>query len=84
MLKQFTSVASMLLATLLLSACGGDGNRVVSALDRIQQAFPAPPALFAKQIDREGRPAIATALISPLKDPGPRGVDRDASGAAQQ
>ena len=82
MFMQYSTLSGLLLAGLLVSACGDGGNGVSSQLERIQRTFPAPPALFAKQIDREGRPAIATALISPLKDPGPRGVDRDAYNAA--
>ena len=73
------ALLALFVLTALLSACGGGGTDV---RDVQTITFPATPALFARQIDREGRPAIATALISPLADPGPRGVDRDAYNAA--
>lgn len=74
----------VLLFGLLLAACGGAGNDgdAVQLTDAERFAFPALPPQFARQIDRMGRPAIATALVSPLADSGPRGIDRDAYNSA--
>ena len=77
---------SALLLALLLTACGGAGNdgEAPPITDAERFGFPPPPVQFARQIDRNGRPAVATALVSPLADPGPRGVDRDAYNSAAQ
>ncbi len=72
---------------LLLAACDSGGNGGEPAppqTDAQRFNFPAPPPQFARQIDRNGRPAVATALVSPLADPGPRGIERDAYNAAAQ
>ena len=43
---------------------------------------PAVPAISPNQIDRMGRAAITSALISPIADDATRGADRDAYNAA--
>lgn len=45
---------------------------------------PPVPAIAARQVDRMGRAGVNTALVSPLKTVGPRGIDRDAYNAATQ
>ncbi|HSG87981.1 MAG TPA: hypothetical protein VLA56_02135 [Pseudomonadales bacterium] len=69
-------------AALILTACGGGtGGTGGTFTPPAVPASPPPPALGA-QIDRMGRSAIATALISPLADDEARGMDRDAYNAA--
>lgn len=61
-------------------------DSVTASLDvfpflRPNAPIPAPPAI-GQQIDRMGRAAIATALISPVSDDLTRGADLDAYNAA--
>lgn len=65
-----------------LAACGGGGSGGRSVVGVTPPVIPAPPAVFARQIDRMGRAGVNTALVSPLKAAGPRGVDRDAYNVA--
>ncbi len=64
-----------------LAGCGG-GSGGRSAAGDTPAAIPSPPAVLSRQIDRMGRSGVNTALVSPLKAGGPRGVDRDAYNAA--
>lgn len=54
-------IQTILVTTLTLAACGGDGNKASDAATDGSAAWPLPPTLNA-QIDRLGRPAINTAL----------------------
>lgn len=76
---RFASLVAALLMS--LAACGGgSGGRSAAAV--VPSTIPAPPAVSSRQIDRMGRAGVNTALVSPLKAAGPRGVDRDAYNAA--
>lgn len=78
-------VSAWLSALLLLGACsssnndGGFFSEVPPAAE-----LPAPPMVNETQIDRMGRAAITSALISPLAESATRGADRDAYNAAAQ
>lgn len=68
----------------LLFGCGGGGSSTVETpAVVVPDSDPAPPVL-GTQIDRMGRAAIATALVSPLADADTRGSDLDAYNAASQ
>ncbi len=64
-----------------LAACGGGSGGRASVVV-VPPTIPASPAVFSRQIDRMGRAGVNTALVSPLKAAGPRGVDRDAYNVA--
>lgn len=74
------AAAAAVAGSLLLVGCESDN----AGAQAFRTAFPTPPALGATQVDRNGRAAVATALISPLSAAGPRGVDRDAYNRAPQ
>jgi len=70
----------LLLAVLVfgLSACGGSSPEPsLVAVTPAPDPAPLPPVLAAAQIDRMGRSAITSALISPFADPADRGDARD-------
>lgn len=69
-----------------LTACGGGSGGSVDTPPAVIPAGntdPAPPQLGV-QVDRMGRAAIATALISPLADADTRGSDLDEYNSAEQ
>lgn len=74
-------ILNVLLPSLLVVACGGDGPEAPNPV--VPLADPPPPAL-GTQVDRMGRSAIATALVSSLADDATRGAALDAYNAAPQ
>jgi hypothetical protein len=64
----------------VLAGCESDNPGAAA----FRSAFPPPPAIGATQVDRMGRAAVATALVSPLAAPATRGADRDAYNRAPQ
>ena len=68
--------ASALVA--LLTGCGGGGSDTPLVAQPPEQApAPPPPMISSDQIDRMGRAAITSALISPLAEASARGAARD-------
>lgn len=72
---------TLLALTVGAAACGGDDDTNNNTNNTNNLQIPSRPAL-GTQIDRNGRPGITTALISPLAEDTPRGMDRDAYNAA--
>ena len=64
---------------LALPGCGGsNAEPSLVPAQPPQDPAPPPPVVSASQIDRMGRAAITSALISPLADSATRGAARDA------
>ena len=71
---------TFLLAALVfgLSGCGGGGSaEPIAPAIPARDPAPPPPVLAMAQIDRMGRSAITSALISPLADSSSQGAARD-------
>jgi hypothetical protein len=71
--------ALVVAAVSILIGCGGSSNSNIPPV----AAFPAPPSL-GNVIDRTGRPAILTALVSTFAPQADRDAARDAYNAAPQ